>query len=93
MSSVDSKTKQLRVNTFDTIEIRIKKIGFPTWRFVNVGECLTDSSGSVKIKIDRTEEYTFLLKKRNYFGSETFAGESLKNGQEINMEVFSLVNR
>ena len=43
LNSIDSKTKLLRANTFDTIEIRIKKIGFPTWRFVEEGECITDS--------------------------------------------------
>jgi hypothetical protein len=93
LNSIDSKTKQNRLNTFDTIEIRIKKFGFPSWRFVKVGECVTDSTGSVKIKIDRTEEYTFLLGRRNYFGSETFAGELLKDGQVVNLEVFSIENR
>ena len=93
LNSIDSKTKLLRANTFDTIEIRIKKIGFPTWRFVEEGEVITDSQGSVKIKIDRTEEYTFKLGKRGYFASETFAGESLKDGQEVNIEVFLIGDR
>lgn len=90
ITSINKENKQHRINTFDTIEIRIKKIGFPTWRFVKVGECVTDSSGSVKIKIDKTEEYTFLLGRVGYFASETFGKESLKNNQEVNIEVFPI---
>jgi len=89
---IDSKTKEPRINSFDTIIVR--KEGFGLIKtFDKVEECITDSAGSVKIKIDRTKEYMFLLGRRNFFGSETFARESLNNGQELNIEVYSIENR
>lgn len=90
---IDSKTKQTRINTFDTIEVRKEGMGYLMKTFDKVEECITDTSGSFKIKIDKTEKYMFLLKRRNYFGSETFVGELLKDGQEVNVEVFSIGNR
>lgn len=98
INSIDSKTKQPRVNTFDTIDVRIKKFGFLTQRFVKVGEYATDSIGSVKIKIDSTEEYIFMLSSgKNIYGSaeftEAFTKEKLKDGQEVDIEVFSIENR
>lgn len=93
INMIDSKTKQTRINAFDTIEVRKEGMGYLMKTFDKVEECITDTSGSVKIKIDKTEKYMFLLKRRNYFGSETFVGELLKDGQEVNVEVFSIENR
>jgi hypothetical protein len=93
INSIDRDTKQHRINAFDTIEVRKEGIGYLMKTFDKVGQYVTDSKGSVKIKIDKMEKYMFLLSRRNYFGSETFEGEFLKNGQEVNIEVFPIENR
>ena len=90
INSIDRKTKENRINVFDTIEIRKEGVGYLMKTFDKVGEFVTDSSGSFKIKIDKTNNYLFLLKRRNYFGSETVIGESLKNNQEVSIEVFPI---
>ncbi|TBX65196.1 hypothetical protein EZL74_12450 [Flavobacterium silvisoli] len=88
INSIDRKTKLPRTNVFDTIEVRIESIGFPAKRFPKIAEYVTDSSGSVKIKIDRDEKYLLLLSVPYFYGSEDIVGKNLKDGQEINMEVF-----
>ena len=93
INSIDSKTKQLRVNKFDVIEVRITEFGFPMQKYVKVAEYKTDSNGSVKIKVDSTEEYIFMIGGPNIYGSaeftEAFTKEKLKDGQEVNIEVIS----
>jgi hypothetical protein len=95
--SIDSETKQARVNKFDTIDVRMRGIGFLTQSFDKVGEYVTDSSGSVEIKLDSTEEYRFIIDGSNIHGSESFteafSKERLKDGQEVNIEVISRKNR
>lgn len=97
INSNDSKTKQRRVNMYDTIDVRMQGIGFLTQSFDKVGEYVTDSTGSVKIKLDGTEEYIFILSGPNIYGSAEFARaftkEKLKDDQEVNIEVISLENR
>ncbi len=97
INSIDSKTKQRRVNMFDTIDVRMAKFGFPMRRFVKVAEYIIDSTGSVKIKIDSTKGYSFFLSGLNVYGSENFdeafTKEKLKNGQEVNIEAISFENR
>ncbi|MBK0370178.1 hypothetical protein [Flavobacterium agrisoli] len=98
INSVDSETKQRRINTFDTIEVRKEVgIGFFTRRIPKVAEYVTDSMGSVKIKIDSACGYRFMLNKRGFYGSESFAEpftkEKLKDDQEINIEAISLEKR
>ncbi|RMZ59392.1 hypothetical protein D1632_07045 [Chryseobacterium nematophagum] len=94
INTIDSKTKQPRINTFDTIDVRKEKRGYLTKTYAKVGEYITDSMGSVKIKIDYNEGYKFLLKKKGFYGSESFAepytNEKLKDGQEVNIDVFSI---
>ena len=95
---VDNETKQRRINTFDTIEVRKEKIGWNLMRaYPKVGEYITDSMGSVKIKIDSTCGYRFMLNRRGYYGSESFAEpftkEKLKDGQKVNIEAISLEKR
>ncbi|REG96039.1 hypothetical protein C8P67_11111 [Flavobacterium aquicola] len=97
ITSVDSKTKQRRINTFDTIEVRKEGMGYLMRTYPKVGEYITDSMGSVKIKIDSTDGYRFMLNKKGFYGSESFAEpftkEKLKDGQEINIEAISLEER
>ncbi|RYJ37387.1 hypothetical protein NU08_3558 [Flavobacterium anhuiense] len=57
IKAIDSKTKQYRVNASDTTEIRMVKPGYLKKKFVTVGEYITDSTGSVKVRLDSTEEY------------------------------------
>jgi|APLak6261698768_1056241.scaffolds.fasta_scaffold47930_1 hypothetical protein len=90
VNSIDSKTKQPRRNVFDTIDVRIESIGFPTKRFPKIAEYVTDSSGSVKIKIDRTEKYLLLLGGPYIYGSEDIIGEKFKDDQEVTIEVIHL---
>jgi hypothetical protein len=93
INSIDNKTKLARVNAFDTIEVRMQGFGYLTKTFDKVGEYVTDSTGSVKVKLDCTEEYIFILGGPNIYGSaeftEAFTKEKLKDGQEVNIEVIS----
>ncbi|WDF65353.1 hypothetical protein [Flavobacterium sp. KACC 22763] len=95
--SIDSKTKLPRLKTFDTIEVRTEGFGFIKKTFKKVAEYTTDSTGSVKIMLDGTEGYNFLLRGPNIYGSaefsEAFTKEKLKDGQEVNIEVISLDNK
>ena len=86
INSIDSKTKQRRVNAFDTIEVRMVKLGFLKKRFVSVGEYITDSTGSVKVKLDHTEEYHISLYGTDVFGWADFKENDFKDGQEVNIE-------
>lgn len=90
VNSIDSKTKQPRRNLFDTIDVRIESIGFPMKQFPKIAEYVTDCSGSVKIKIDRTENYILLLGAPYVYGSEDIIGEKLKDGQEVTIKVIHL---
>lgn len=96
INSIDSKTKKPRVNAFDTIEVRMRCVGYLMKTFKKVGEYTTDSTGSVKIKLDSTEQYIFLLRGPNIYGSaeftEAFTKERLKDGQEVNIEVISHIS-
>jgi len=92
--SVDSKTKNPRINMFDTIVIRKEGIGYLTKTYTKVGEYITDSTGSVKIKVDRNEGYIFLLSRMGVYGSENFAEaftkEKLKDGQIVNIKAIPI---
>jgi hypothetical protein len=97
INSINSETKKPRVNAFDTIEVRMQGIGYLMKTFKKVREYTTDSTGSVKIKLDSTEKYIFIVKGTNIYGSAGFTGaftkETLKDGQEVNIEVISLENQ
>lgn len=97
INSIDVKTKQLRVNMFDTLDVRMTKSGFPTQKYVKVAEYITDSTGSVEIKCDSNEEYRFMISGPNVYGSanftKPFTKEKLKDGQVVNIEVVTLDNR
>lgn len=93
INSIDNKTKQNRVNMFDTIDVRIAEFGIPTRKYVKVAEYITDSTGSVRVKLDKNEEYHFILGGKNIYGSTEFSKGELKDGQEVNIEVISLENR
>lgn len=97
INSIDEKTKKRRVNLFDTIDVRITEFGVPMEKYVKVAEYITDSNGSVRIKVDSTKEYRFMIGGSNIYGSanftKAFTKEKLKDGQEVNIEVISLDNR
>lgn len=97
INSIDRETRKVRVNIFDTIEVSVQENGYLMKSFNKVGEYVTDSSGSIKIKIDSTKGYKFMLHGPNVYGSanfsEAFTKETLKNGQEVNIEVISFENR
>lgn len=86
INSIDSKTKQYRINKLDTIEIRMVKFGYLKKRFVTIGEYITDSTGSVKVKLDPNEEYHISLYGTNVFGWANFNENDLKDGQEVIIE-------
>ncbi len=87
INSVDSATKQPRVNAFDSIEVRKEGIGYLMKTFDTVGKYMTDSTGSVKIKINRNEKYQIRLYGIHVYSGEDFVEGELKDGQEINIEV------
>jgi hypothetical protein len=97
INSIDSKTKQRRVNMFDPIDVRMTKFGILTQEYIKVAEYIMDSTGSVEIKVDSNEEYRFMISGANIYGSsnftKAFSKEKLKDGQEVNIEVISLDNR
>jgi hypothetical protein len=86
INSVDSDTKRPRVNAFDTIEVRKLGIGYLMKTSKKVGEYVTDSLGSAKIKIDRTEGYHISLYGIAVFGWANFNENDLKDGQDVIIE-------
>ena len=79
---------------FDTIDVRVARPGFLKRQYVKVAEYVTDSTGSVEVKLDRNEEYHFMLGgKRPFFGSTDFSTEDRKNGKRVDIEVISLEDR
>lgn len=96
ITSIDSKDKQPRINMFDTIVVRKEGVGYLTKTYTKVGEYVTDSTGSIIIKINRNEGYMFLLSRMGFYGSESFAEpftkEKLRDGQKVNIEVMHLEN-
>ena len=94
INSVDKNTGQNRVNMFDTIDVRVARGGFLKRAYPKVAEYTTDSTGSVKVKLDKSEENLFMLGgKSKFFGSRGFSKGDLKDGQEVNIEVISLEDR
>jgi hypothetical protein len=93
INSINSKTKLPRANAFDTIVLRKEGIGYLMRTFDEVGEYVTDSTGSVKIKVNSTEDYQISLYGVHFYGSENLYGSHLKDGQEVNIEAFSVENR
>ncbi|MDR7209619.1 hypothetical protein [Flavobacterium piscis] len=93
INSIDSKTKQPRINMFDHVVVRKEGIGYLMKTFDKVGEYITDSTGSVKIKIDSTKIYDISVTGLNVLGGDMYYPGHLKDGQEVNIEVVSLENR
>ncbi|MFM9988356.1 hypothetical protein [Flavobacterium sp.] len=93
INSIDKETKKNRLNMFDTVVVRKEGIGYLMKTFNKVGEYVTDSTGSVKIKIDSTKTYDISVLGLNVLGGEMCYPRHLKNGQEVNIEVFSIENR
>ena len=85
---IDSDTQKPRFN--DRVVIRVGRLGFPTRRYVQVGEYFTDSSGVVKLNLSKDERYTFTTFGPNHaFGSDEYRKGELKNNQQVVIEVFS----
>lgn len=83
---IDSYTTKPRIN--DRVEIRVGKWGFPTRRYVKVGEYFTDSLGVVKLNLSRDERYSFMIFGPNHaFGSDEYNKGELKNNQQIIIKV------
>lgn len=93
VNSIDKKSKKPRVNLFDTVVVRKEGIGLLKKTFVKYGEYVTDSSGSVKIKIDSSKIYDISISGLNVLGGDIYYPGNLKNCQEINIEVFSIDER
>jgi hypothetical protein len=83
---IDSYTQKPRFN--DRVEVRIGKWGFPTRRYMQVGEYFTDSSGVVKLNLSKDERYSFMTFGPNHaFGSDEYKKGELKNNQQIVIKV------
>lgn len=89
INSIDKKTKQRRVYMFDTVVVRKEGIGYLKKTFDKIGEYVTDSTGSVKIKIDNSKICDISVSGLNVLGGEMYSPGYLKNGQEVNIEVVS----
>lgn len=93
INSIDKETKQRRINKFDTVVVRKEGIGYLTKTFDKIGEYVTDSTGSVKIKIDSSKICDISVSGLNVLGGDMYYPGYLKDGQEVNIEVISLENR
>jgi hypothetical protein len=93
VNSVDKETKQRRVNKFDTVIVRKEGIGYLMKTFDKFGQYVTDSTGSVKIKIDSSKISDISVSGLNVLGGDTYNPGYLKDGQEINIEVISIGNK
>ncbi|REC48047.1 hypothetical protein DRF67_09155 [Chryseobacterium pennipullorum] len=92
ITSIDSKTKQHRINKHDTIVIRKEGVGYLMKTFNKVGEYITDSTGSATIKIDSTKIYDISVLGTDVLGGDLYYPGHLKEGQEVNIEVMPLEN-
>lgn len=82
---IDSETRQPRVN--DTVTIRQAKWGIPR-RYVEVGQYVTDSLGSITLRINKVNRYSFETDGPNFaFGSDEYGEGELKNNQQIVIKV------
>jgi hypothetical protein len=93
INSVDKETKQRRVNKFDTVVVRKEGIGYLMKTFDKVGQYVTDSTGSVKIRIDSSKICDISVSGLNVLGGDMYNPGYLKDGQEVNIEVISIENR
>tara|TARA_R110002124_G_scaffold108383_1_gene260982 strand:+ start:1513 stop:1905 length:393 start_codon:yes stop_codon:yes gene_type:complete len=93
INSIDKETKQRRINKFDSVVVRKEGIGYTTKTFDKIGEYVTDSTGSVKIKIDSSKICDISVSGLNVLGGDMYYPGYLKDGQEVNIEVISLENR
>jgi hypothetical protein len=93
INSIDKETKQRRINKFDTVVVRKEGIGYLTKTFDKIGEYVTDSTGSVKIKIDSSKICDISVSGLNVLGGDMYYPGYLKDGQEVNIGVISLENR
>lgn len=93
INSIDSKSKQRRVNLFDTVEVRKERSGYLMKTFPVENIYIMDSMGSVKIKIDSTKLYKIFVLGYKAFGPEMYYPGHLKDGQEVNIEVIPLGDR
>lgn len=83
---VDSYTQKPRVN--DRVEVRIGAWGFPTRRYVEVGQYFTDSLGAVSINLDKNERYSFTtFGPQHAFGSDEYAKGELRDQQQVVIKV------
>ncbi|WP_394675156.1 hypothetical protein [uncultured Chryseobacterium sp.] len=93
---IDSKTKQSRINKFDTIEVRKEGLGYLGKTFDKVGEYITDSTGIVQITIIPKEGYRFMASGQNVYGSanftKAFTKKILRNNEQVIIEVTSINN-
>lgn len=91
---IDSETNKPRLNLQDTIEVRKEEFSHLIRTYNKVGEYITDSLGSVKVTIDYNKGYKFILVRRGFYGSESFAEpftkDRLKDGQEINIKAIPI---
>jgi preprotein translocase subunit SecF len=92
INSIDSKTKQRRVNFFDNVEVRKEGFGFIKKTFPVEKIYTMDSMGSVKIKIDTTKIYDISVLGLKVLGGDMYYPGHLKDGQEVNIEVKSYEN-
>lgn len=88
INSVDRGSGKMRNNMFDTIEIRREGKGYLMKTFNEFGEYVTDSTGSVIVKIDSTKITDISVSGENVLGGMIFYPGDLKDGDEVNIEVF-----
>ena len=87
INSIDEESKKQRANMFDTLEVSKERPGLISKRFPIERKYITDSTGSVKIKIDPTKIYDFSVSGLNVLGGVMYYPGFLKDGQEVNIEV------
>jgi len=89
INSIDEKSKQKRINMFDTVEVRKEGFGWLMKTFNVVGVYITDSTGSVKIKIDSTKISEIHVLGLHELGIDMYYPGDLKNNQQVDIEVRS----
>ena len=89
IKSIDKESLQPRINKFDTVEVRKEGIGILKKTFNKVGEYVTDSTASVKIKIDTTKIYDISVSGLNASGGNMYYPGHLKDNQEIDIQIIT----
>lgn len=88
--SIDENTNLNRINKFDSVLVMVEDKGFLTKTFKEVGKYVTDSLGSVTIKIDNSKIYDFSIFSKDKYGADMYPADYFKNLDTVKIKINSI---